>query len=74
MNIVFEQESQVYSGRKNRVAEMDGKFWPHRLTVQSGQVEWGSTVAPNTEAGVKYASESFGSLGAAKRALQSAGY
>lgn len=74
MNIVYQQESQVYSGKQNRIAEIDGRYWPHRLTVQAGQVEWGSTVAANTAAGIKYVSESFGSLASAKRALVSAGY
>lgn len=57
----------------NRVAEIDGKFYPYYFSLRKGQVQWtGPEFAKHTESGIKYVSQAFDTLAEAESKFECA--
>ncbi len=69
MNIVYQQDVNESGTIDDRVAEIDGRFYPYRMNYNTAQVTRGNAFAPHTEDGVKYVSEPYPTKEAAIKRL-----
>lgn len=69
MNIVYQKDVNESGTIDNRVAEIDGKFFPYQMNYNTAQITRGRAFAGHTEEGVKYVSEPYQTKEAAIKAL-----
>lgn len=70
MNVVYTQDINERGTVMLRVAEIDGKFYPYRFSLETAQVTWGNQFARHNEAGVKYVADPYETLERAIQALK----
>lgn len=69
VEVVYDKELTPSGMIMNRVAKIDGQFYPYRFDMNSAQVTRGSAFAKHSEAGIKYVSEAYDTLDEAVSAL-----
>lgn len=70
VNVVFSHDCSASGRTMNRVAEINGKFYPYHFSLDTAQVTWGKWFAKHSEFGIEYVSEPFDTLEEAKCQLR----
>ena len=69
LNVVFSNDVNESGTIMMRIAEINGKFYPYRFSLDTGQVTWNNAFGRHTESGVKHVAEPHNTLKSAKKAL-----
>ena len=69
VEVAYDNEITPSGMIMNRVAKIDGYFYPYRFNMNTGQVTRRSSFAGHSEGGIKYVSEAYDTLDEAVAAL-----
>lgn len=70
LNVVFSHDVNKSGTVMKRVAEIEGKFYPYKLSLITAQVTWGNAFGRHNENGVMYVADPHATLESAIKALR----